>query len=82
MKCNNSISKSRNDTFFNKKLQNVKKPLPKLGCHGSVNVDVHVTMTLKCSQKKSKVKVPTIGGHSLNVFEVIQLFNDGGRGEG
>lgn len=32
--------------------------------------------------EKMKGKVATIGGHSLNFFEVIQLFNAAGEGVG
>ena len=40
--------------------------LSKLGCHGSINVDVHFTTTLKCSQINfRKIR--------FNGFEVSQL---------
>ena len=39
-------SKNRNKTFLKKK----KKWPQKIGNNGNINVEVHVTMTLKCSQ--------------------------------
>ena len=37
--------------FFFKKGKFSKKKWPqKIGSHGNINVEVHVTMTLKCSQ--------------------------------
>ena len=55
--------------------------LPKLGGPGNVNIDVHVTTTLKRSQEK-ECSYETFGGHSLNVFDVIKLFSGGGGGGG
>ena len=46
-------SKNRNKTFFFflKKASFQKKKWPqKIGSHGNINVEVHATMTLKCSQ--------------------------------
>ena len=46
-------SKNRNKTFFYEKkasFQKKKKWPQKIGSHGNINVEVHVTMTLKCSE--------------------------------
>ena len=53
-----------------------KTRLPKLGCHGIVNVDAHVTTTLKIMFPDNRRELAKFGGHSLNGFEVIQLFRD------
>ena len=50
--------------------------MPKLGCYGNVNVDVHVTTTLKVMFPDNRGKFAKFGSHSLNGFEVIQLFRD------
>ena len=55
--------------FHNKGLE--KQAVIKLGGHGYINVDLHVTTTLRCSQKNFR-KFTMISGHSLmNAFEVI-----------
>ena len=43
----------------------MEKWLLKLGCHGNINVDIHVTTALKCSQINFR-NVAKFGGPSLN----------------
>ena len=55
--------------FHNKGLE--KQAVIKLGGQGYINVDLHVTTTLRCSQINFR-KFTMISGHSLmNAFEVI-----------
>lgn len=43
------MSKDRNKFFYRKIKQNFEKTtLSKFSCYGNINVDVHVTTTLKC----------------------------------
>ena len=50
----------------------------KLGCYGNVNVNVHVTVTLKYSRIIFLGKVAMFGSHSLNGFEIVYLFPEWG----
>ena len=43
-----------------------------------INIGVHVTMSLKNFPRYILGKVAKFGGHSLNGFEVIKLFSEGG----
>ena len=55
--------------FHNKGLE--KQAVIKLGGQGYINVDLHVTTTLRCSRINFR-KFTMISGHSLmNAFEVI-----------
>ena len=55
--------------FHNKGLE--KQAVIKLGGHGYINVDLHITTTLRCSQINFR-KFTMISGHSLmNAFEVF-----------
>ena len=56
--------------FFIEKNEILKNVAVKLGCHGNVDVPVHVTTTLKCSQIILG-KFAKFGVHSFNGFEVI-----------
>ena len=64
-------SRNRNKTFFSKrKCKFSKKWLPKIGSHSSINVAVHVTTTLKCSQ----INFAKFGGLTSTVLlNVIQF---------
>ena len=56
------MSKNRNKSFFAGKKANCekKKRLSKRFCHGNVNVDEHVTITLKNSQIIYKEMSPSL----------------------
>jgi len=52
-------SKNKNKTFFYKKNARFQKKWQQnIGSHGNINVEVHVAMTLKCSQ----IKLAKFGG--------------------
>lgn len=75
MKCNIIMQKAnvfyRTETFG-------KNMVVKLGCYGKVDVNVHVTVTLKYSHIFFLGKVAMFGSHSLNGFEIVYLFREWG----
>ena len=54
-----------------------KNWVSELSCLGNFNVDAHVKTTLKCFQLIFR---KSLGGYSLNCFEVIQFFSSWGEG--
>ena len=69
-----SMSKNGNKSFVKMKGKFWERRLPKLGCYGNVNVDVHISRRLLNCPIYSHIDT------SLKCLEVIQFFSFGVEG--